>query len=182
MKLLNDLSKEISGSVLVIGYEENSTLVKTLKESKKTTIVYTLNSNGNTILKRQNKKKKLNGEKDINIKKLSKELKKQRQSFDYIICNFETILPFFRGFIKNSILTANKKIYLHDNVSTYNADEIIYRYQRYGCKIKKEEEKGMYLITINSEKIKLSKFKLFIYKIRDLFYDFFEFIGNVLIG
>ena len=57
MKLLNDLSKEISGSVLVIGYEENSTLVKTLKESKKTTIVYTLNSNGNTILKRQNKKK-----------------------------------------------------------------------------------------------------------------------------
>lgn len=182
MKLLNNLSKELSGSVLVIGFEDNSSLVKSLKENKKTTIVYTLNSNGNTVLKKQKKKKKLNGEKDINIKKLSKELKKQKQSFDYIICNFETILPFFRGFIKNSILTANKKVYLYNDISTYNVDEIVYRYKRFGCKVKKEKEKNTHLITIESEKKKLSKLKLFIYRIRDLFYDFFEFIGNILIG
>ena len=60
MNLLNNLSKELAGSVLVIGFEDNSSLVKSLKENKKTTIVYTLNSNGNTILKKQNKKKKLN--------------------------------------------------------------------------------------------------------------------------
>lgn len=182
MEILEALGNELSGNVLVIGYDDECKLVRTLKKSKRTEIVYTLNNNGNSILKRQNKKKKLNGYKDINIRKLNKELKKQKHEFDYVICNFEVILPFFRGFVKNSILISGKKLFIHNNIPTYNVDEIVYRYSRYGCKVKKEDEKKENLLTISTKNIKISKVKNFFYWFRDLFYDFFEFIANILIG
>lgn len=177
MKELNELGKKINGSVLTIGFDDDTLLIKRLKNNKNIKDLYTLVNLGNG---KRKKSKKLAGDKNINIKKLFKELEKR--TFDYIICDFDTITPFFRSFIKNSILVANKEIFLFVQGLDYEHEQIVYRYKRYGAKIKKVEEKDNYLFKIEVNGIKVPFFKSFIYWFKDISYDFVEFIADILIG
>lgn len=181
MQELNEIGKKLKGSVLVIGFGDDSKLVKDLKNNKNLNIVYTLTSNAKGKNKKtKKKKKKLNGERNIDIKKLKKEFKKQ--TFDYIICDFDIINPFFRSFIKNSILLAKEKVYLYVEGIDYDHEQIFYRYERYGAKVFKSGVKEEYLFEIKVNNVKVPFYKSFGYWFKDLGYDFIEFIGNVLIG
>ncbi len=181
MQELNAIGRNLKGSVLVIGFDDDSKFVKDLKSNKNLNIVYTLTSNiKGKNKKTKKKKKKLNGERNIDIKKLKKEFRKQ--TFDYIICDFDTISPFFRSFIKNSILLAKEKVYLYIEGTDYDHDQIFYRYERYGAKVFKSGVKEEYLFEIKVNNVKVPFYKSFGYWFKDIGYDFVEFIGNVLIG
>lgn len=180
MQELNGLPKKLKGSVLVIGFDDNGKLVNDLKNNNSINNVYTLNNNSKEKKKKNKRKKKFIGERNIDIKKLKKEFKKQ--SFDYIICDFDTITPFFRSFVKNSILLASEKVYLYVQGLDYEHEEIRYRYERYGSKVLKKGAHDEYLFEINVTKIKISFFKSFRYWLKDIRYDFVEFIANILIG
>ncbi len=181
MQELNEIGKNLKGSVLVIGFNDKSKLVKDLKNNKHLNIVYTLtNDIKGKNKKNKKKKKKLNGERNIDIKKLRKEFKKQ--TFDYIICEFDIITPFFRSFIKNSILVAKEKVYLYVEGMDYDHEQIFYRYERYGAKVFKTGVKEEYLFEIKVNNVKVPVSKSFRYWFKDLGYDFVEFIGNILIG
>jgi|GEM_PF-3294977 len=181
MQELNEIGKKLKGSVLVIGFDDDSKIVKDLKNNKNLNIVYTLTNNTKGKNKKtKKKKKKLNGERNIDIKKLKKEFKKQ--TFDYIICAFDTVTPFFRSFIKNSILLAKEKIYLYVEGTDYDHEQIFYRYERYGAKVFKSGVKEEYLFEIKVNNVKVPFYKSFRYWFKDIGYDFVEFIGNILIG
>ncbi len=181
MQELNAIGRNLKGSVLVIGFDDDSKFVKDLKSNKNLNIVYTLTSNiKGKNKKTKKKKKKLNGERNIDIKKLKKEFRKQ--TFDYIICDFDTISPFFRSFIKNSILLAKEKVYLYIEGTDYDHDQIFYRYERYGAKVFKSGVKEEYLFEIKVNNVKVPFYKSFGYWFKDIGYDFVEFIGNILIG
>lgn len=181
MQELNAIGRNLKGSVLVIGFDDDSKFVKDLKSNKNLNIVYTLTSNiKGKNKKTKKKKKKLNGERNIDIKKLKKEFRKQ--TFDYIICDFDTITPFFRSFIKNSILLAKEKVYLYVEGTDYDHDQIFYRYERYGAKVFKSGVKEEYLFEIKVNNVKVPFYKSFGYWFKDIGYDFVEFIGNILIG
>lgn len=192
MEKLDKLYKNLEGSILIIGFEDKGPIVRNLRDSKKITKLFTLNSNESSFLKRSRyknvsktakkdiDKKKLDKKKVINIKKLYKELNKE--NFDYILCDFETILPYFRSYVRNSILVSNKKVLIYVNNIDYNLDEINVRYSRYGCNVSNSKSKNEYLYEIDTKDIKVTFYKRFIYWIRDIFYDLFEFIANIIIG
>lgn len=192
MEKLDKLYKTLEGSVLVIGFEDKGPIVRNLRDSKKITKLFTLNSNEASLLKKSRykkvsktgkkeiKEKKLEKKKVINIKKLKKEFKKE--TFDYILCDFETILPYFRSFVSNSILVSNKEVLVYVNDIDYNLEEIDKRYSRYGCKVNSSKSKNEYLYIIDTNDIKTPFYKRFIYWIRDISYDFFEFVANIIIG
>ena len=85
MQELNEIGKSLRGSVLVIGFSDDSKLVKDLKNNKNLDIVYTLTSNVKGKKKKnKKKKKKLNGERNIDIKKLKKELKDTKDALEVL--------------------------------------------------------------------------------------------------
>lgn len=178
MKELDELGKKLTGSVLTIGFEGNSKLVKELNKNKMIETVYTLTND----IKGKNKKKrkKKHGDKTIDIKKLKKTFK--NESFDYIICDFDTITPFFRSFVNNSILLANKNVYLYVEGMDYEHEQIMYRYERYGAKIVKVGTYDYYLFDISVKEAKITFLKSFMYWFKDFCYDFIETLANILIG
>ena len=70
--------------------------------------------------------------KKINIKKIKKQFKKK--SLDTIICNYETIKPFYRSFIPNSIYLNKGTLYIYGNKE--DLQKIKPKYQRYTSLIK----------------------------------------------
>ena len=181
MEKLEKVLKKLKGSILIIGYDDNDKMVKELRENKDIIQLYTLNNKrSNSVFSKNSKKKRLNKSKTISIKKLKKELKKDK--FDYILCNFEVILPFFRSFVKNSILVADKNIFMYVSNDDYDYEEISKRYTRYGCEVVKTFVKTEALFEIKTENIKIPFIKKFLYWFRDVFYDIVEFVGNIMIG
>lgn len=180
MNELEKICEKLQKSVLIVGFNEESKLVKNIKKNKNIDTVYTLTNHLGEKYKKNKKKKKLNAEKNIDIKKLKKELK--GQTFDYIVCDFNTVNPFFRSFVKNSILIANKKVYLYVDGLDYEHDQILYRYERYGSKTFKSGSKEEYLFEIDVTSARVPFYKTFLYWFKDVSYDFVEFIANILIG
>ena len=62
-------------------------------------------------------------------------------------------LPYLRS-VDSSWDSETSSVY--NDISTYNVDEIVYRYKRYGCKIKKEEE--TFLKTLDKGEKRLKEF------------------------
>lgn len=178
MKQLEKIIPNLDNSVLSIGFDEESKFLKKIKENKKVKELYTIvGSSRNT---KKIKKKFLSGKKSIDVKKLSKTLKKK--TFDYTIVNFEVIKPFFRAFVKSSLKVSNKTIYLYIEDNDYDINEIIYRYNRYNNTVKKLEESSTIILEFDIKNKKNKTGKSILFKIRDLSYDFVEFVANIIIG
>ena len=184
-KRLEELIKVTKGNVLAVCLD-NILLNEFMK--KDNIILYSLSSNNSndTILGLMNKKKKdkpkykkNNKGKDINIKKLRKEIKKK--SVDYLFCNMDEMFNYYKYFIKDSIYMSNNKIYIYFN-NKIDKEFIINKYKRYDVKIKETEYKNGYLLEIDVKNAKNSFLKDKIYFIKDTMYNIAEFIGNLMIS
>lgn len=184
-KKIEELIKKTNGNVLAICLEEK--LMNEL-EKKNNINLYSLTSNNesNIVTRLVSKKKKdkpkykkNNKGKNINIKKLRKEINKK--SADYIFCNMNEMMNYYKYFIKDSIYMCNNKIYIYFD-KKIDKEFIIDRYKRYNVSIKETEYKNGYLLEIDSTKSKNNFIKDKIYFIKDTMYNIAEFIGNLLIS
>ena len=185
MEKFDLLGKKLDGSVLIIGYDEESSFSRIFKNNKNITDVYLLNNTSETLFGKNSKRKKASNNinpkrKRISITKLAKELKKI--NIDYLVCKFDTIKPFFRSFIKNSILVGKKKVYLFLDNDDMDPKEIELRYKRFGLNVNVTNHKNEYLYEIEINNYKYPFIKGLLYNIRDLGYDLVEYIANILIG
>ena len=182
-KKLEELIKNTKGNVLAICLDE-----KLIDEFDKNNNInlYSLTSNESSSIRLFNKKmkdkqkyKKNNKGKNINIKRLKKEINKN--SADYIFCNMDEIINYYKYFIKDSIYMSNNKIFIYFSKSI-DKDFILSKYNRYNVEIKETEYKNGYLLEINAVAAKNNFFRDKIYFIKDTIYNIAEFIGNLMIS
>ena len=174
---LVSIVKKLEGKILLIGFSEDDNVTKALDKSNKK---YTLFSHLTNKTKKKKAKRKFLGNKTINIKKIYKELGKEK--YDYLVCEFELIKPYFNNFIRNSCKLTMKKIYFLINDDFYDYEELIKRYSRYKANCTSQGLKDEYLVTIDVAGMKYNIFKAFLYSFRDLGYNIAEFIANVIIS
>jgi len=172
---LEEIIKKVEGNVLVIGLD-NKLLDKFDKNNKVN--LYSIDSNTNKTFGKS-KTRTTNKGKTINIKKLRKYIKDN--SVDYLICNMNEMIDYYKYFIKDSIYLNNNTIYIY---ATNDIDKefITDKYKRYNVEIKDIDYKNGYIITIDNTKGKSNFIKDKINLIKDTFYNIAEFIGNILVN
>ena len=184
-KRLEELIKQCKGNIFTVCLDD-----KLMSEfDKKNNInLYSLTSNNtaNSVIGLVSKKKKdkpkykkNNKGKDINIKKIRKEINKK--SVDYMFCNMNEVYSYYKYFIKDSIYMSNGKIYIYFN-NEINKDFIIEKYKRYTSSIKETKYKNGYLLEIDVGNAKNNFLKDILYFIKDTMYNLAELIGNLMIS
>lgn len=175
-KILNK-AKEIKGSVITIGFDEQSLIIKELNKNKNINELIILTNDDKKP--KSKKKRSIFSGKQINIKKLYKELRRNR--YDYLICNFNTIIPFLRSFVKNSIKLSDR-VCLFSFETDYDLEQLKYRYARYNAKISTIKQDDRYLFCINNKDVKIGFINSLLYWFKDIAYDITELIANIMIG
>lgn len=177
----NELTKTIekfSGNVLIIGFKEDSDVLKQVIKNKNITSETHL---FDEVKKSKSKRKRiLFGNKKISIKKMYKDLKKEK--FDYIIVDLKTVKKYLDSFIYNSYKLTNNKLFVVLDDELYDYKELMYRYKRYNAKVQSKGIKDEYLVTIDLTPMKMKTYKRIIFRIRDIFYDVLEFIASIIIA
>ena len=176
-KSLEEIIKKVEGNVLVIGLD-NKLLDKFEKNNKVNLYSIYSNKTTNNIFTKS-KKKKTNQGKTINIKKLRKYINKK--SVDYIICNLEEIMEYYKYIIKDTIFINNNIIYIY-STDKIDKEFLINKYQRYDVDIQVKEYKNGYIITIDNKNGKNNYLKDKLYLIKDTFYNIAEVIGNLMVS
>lgn len=173
---LEEIIKNTKGNVLVIALENK--LLDVFDKNNKVNL-YSISSNKNNGLFSRSNKRTTNKGKTINIKRLRKHINKK--STDYIICNMNEMINYYKYFIKDSIYLNNNIIYIYAT-NEIDKEFIIKKYKRYNVKISNVDYKNGFIITIDNTKGKNNFFKDKIYFIKDSFYNVAEMIGNILIS
>lgn len=125
------------------------------------------------------KKKKLNGTKNISIKKLRKYIKKK--SVDTLFCNMNEMNNYYKYFIKDSIYLCCDTVYLYFN-NDVDLEFIENKYKRYKTVIKSTKYKNGYIVKVDVSNAKNNWFKDKLYLLHDTLYNIIELIGNILVG
>lgn len=173
-KHLFNIIKKLEGNVLTIGIDEQ--LLSEFNKNNKVN-VYTLNKYEGKLLK--SKKRKNNSGKTINIKRLKKFFKKN--SFEYIICDYQDIKSYSKYVIRDIIRINSQKVYLYCS-SEENIELIIRRFKRYGSDIEIKKFKSYILLEIDNTLSKTNWFLDKIYYIIDTIYNLIDLISNILIS
>ena len=173
---LESVIKNLSGNVLVIGLDEK--LIEKLNHNNNINL-YSISSNKSTSTTKKSKKRITNNGKTINIKRLRKYINKK--STNYIICNMNEMMSYYKYFIKDSIFLNNNTIYIYAN-NDIDKNFLIKRYKRYNVKLTVNEYKNGYIIKIDSSLAKNNFIKDKLYLLSDTFYNIAETIGNILIS
>lgn len=179
MTLISDLkniSKNVSGKVLVIGLE-NKTVEQVLDKNENIIELYTMKFNGKKKIKDKSRGKR---GKSISIKKIRKIFKKKR--IDYIICNIEDINKFLRTFIRDSIYINKSKLYIYGTKENLDIELIENRYKRYNTSIIVTEYNKDLLMEIDNSNAYNNKIKDIFYNICDIGYNIVNTIGDLLIN
>lgn len=173
-KYLTNEIKEMRGNVISIGVDDK--LINALKRNSNINI-YSINKTDSSIVFRKKKRTTSSG-KNINIKKLSKYFKKK--SIDYILCDYEQIMLYYKYIFRDSIYLNNNKIYFY---AKENIDmDYISKYKRYNSKITSKKFDGYNVIIVDNSKAKTNKVKNAWFLIIDTFLNFLDFISNILAG
>lgn len=173
---LEEIIKKTKGNVLIIGLDDK--LIDKFDKNNKVNL-YSIYSSKTSGLFSKSKNKQTNKGKSINIKKLRKYISKK--SVDYLICNMETVMEYYKYIIKDTIYLNNNIIYIYSS-NNIDKDFIIQKYKRYNVEINFTDYKNGYIITINNNNGKNNYFKDKLYFIKDTLYNLAEAIGNILIG
>lgn len=174
---LQEIIKKIEGNVLAVCLDDK--LIDMLNKNNKVNL-YSIESNNNKLSNfKSNKKRKTNKGKSINIKKLRKHINKK--SVNYLFCNMNEMLPYYKYFIKDSIYLNNNIIYLYFD-KNIELDFILDKYKRYNVKIEKVEFKNGYILKIDNTNGKNYYFKDKLYFIKDTLFNIAETIGNIMIS
>lgn len=177
---LVSIVKKLEGKILLIGFSEDDKVTKAIDKNNKKYTLFSHLTNQTKEKKGFRKKRKFLGNKTINIKKLYKELGKER--YDYIVCDFEIVKSYLNNFIKNSYRLTGKNIYFFINDDLYDYEEVVKRYSRYKAKCSSKGTNDEYIVTIDVEEMKYNIFKAFLYNFRDFGYNMAEFITSIIIS
>ena len=176
MRKLNTIIKGLKGTLLGIGLDEK--LLEIIEKNNDINNCFIMEDRS-----RLSKKFDFFGggkDKKINIKKIRKIFKKK--TLDNIICNYETIKPYFRRFVSNSIYINKGKLYIYGNLTNDDIEKIQTRYSRYKSKITIQKEKDYAIIIIDNADIKTGFFKDKLYIFLDFFTDFIDILTTLLVG
>ena len=173
---LTKIIKTFSNNVLIVGFSSDSHVIKEIEKNKKIVMQTHLSSD----TKKGKGKKKLFGNKKISIKKMYKELKKEK--YDFILVELDVVKKYLDPFIYNSYKLTNNKIYFVLNDDLYNYKELMYRYERYNAKATSKGFKDDYIVSIELDNMKMKLYKRVLFRIRDIFYDILEFIASIIIA
>lgn len=157
--------KKMSGVTLGIGID-NDKLKDELNKNNDINICYLLEENNKIFGKKKfsfNKKLKT-----VNIKKIKSVFKKKR--IVNLICNYKTISPFLRTFVKDSVFINSDKLYIY---GTGDYDKILNSYKRYTDDIEVINNKDGFIIIVNNKNTKNGFFK-------DFYYSFLYIMANIL--
>ena len=170
-------AKNVKGNILTLGFANNSKLVQTINNSKKVNNIITLTNKGNS---KKNSIKKTFGGKTVRVTKLKKYFK--NINTDYIFVEYSSVERFLKTIIRDTIDLSNEKVYMFIDKKINDPEEILKRYERYGCTVKMMGNNNIYVLTIDTRNIKTKKIKNIIYYIKDIIYSIEEAIAYVLIG
>jgi hypothetical protein len=165
---LKKIINTFKGSVLGIGLDEE--LMDLINKNDAILDCDILSNDINTSQAKKSFKNK-----SININKIRKIYKKKK--VDYIICNYDVILPYIKKFVKNSVYINKNKLYFY-NIS--DTSLVKTRYSRYDTKIK--EYKNNSIIEIDNTNSKNNFIKDLFYSIKDSISFLIEIIGDILMG
>ena len=169
-------AKNVKGNILTLGFANNSKLVQTINNNKKVNNIITLTNKGNS---KKNSIKKTFGGKTVRVTKLKKYFK--NINTDYIFVEYSSVERFLKTIIRDTIDLSNEKVYMFIDKKINDPEEILKRYERYGCTVKMMGN-NIYVLTIDTRNIKTKKIKNIIYYIKDIIYSIEEAIAYVLIG
>ena len=136
--------ENMSGITLGIGIEDEN-VKNAIQNNNNIKICYLLEENYSKLNKK--KMKIFNHGKTVNIKKIKKVFKKKR--IDNLICNYKTIKPFLKTFVRDSVYINKGKLYIYGKKEDYS--ELIKRYNRYTNNIKIDEKNDKFLIIIDNK-------------------------------
>lgn len=174
-KTLVNLIKKMSGTTLGIGIE--SEMIKdSIQKNDNIKTCYLLEENTSGFSK---KKFKFNKKfKTINIKKIRKVFKKKR--IDNLICNYHSVKPFLKTFIKDSVYINKDKLYIYGQKT--DLQSLIKKYNRYTDAIEIKEDKNQFLLIIDNSKAKNKKLKDIIYWWSDTIENIIDFLTVFLVN
>ena len=174
---LENIIKKCEGNVLAICLDNK--LMDQLNKNNNIGLISIESDRVSGIGKKTGKKKKLNGSKNISIKKLRKYIKKK--TVGTIFCNMNEMNTYYKYFIKDSIYLCCGTIYLYfDN--DIELEFIESKYKRYKTVIESTKYKNGYIVKVDVSKAKNNYFKDKLYLIHDSLYNLVEIIGNILVG
>lgn len=173
---LESIIKNCKGNILTVCLDQK--LMEAFNSNNNISLL-SIQSNNNLGGNIKTKKKKLNGSKNINIKKLRKYIKKK--SVDIMFCNMNEMYEYYKHFIKDSIYLCNNTIYLYfDN--NIDIEFIKKKYNRYKVIIEETKYKNGYLLKIDVSNAKNSWIKDKLYLLSDTMYNLIEIISNILVS
>lgn len=173
-KFFKSITKELSGNIITIGIDDK--ILTLLKQNKKVNIYDINKAPGISLFQR--KKRITSSGKKINIKKLYKYFNKK--SIDFIICDYEEIVNYYKYVFRDSIYLNNKKIYYY---AKKDIDiEYMDKYKRYLSKVTIKQFEDYNVIIIDNSNSKTNRFKNVIYYIGDTINNFIDFISNIMVG
>ena len=167
--------KEMEGNLLGIGIN-NEKIKKAINKNNKINIC--------NLLKKKKKgfgKHKLASNKHgrkVNIKKIKKVFRKKR--VDNVICNLETVKPYLKTFVRDSVYINKGKLYIYGSFEDLN--ELTIKYQRYTKDIKIEKEGKVSILIVNNQNTKNNKLKDIGYWWADTFTAFVDFLTLILVN
>lgn len=175
---LENIIKNCKGNVLAVCLDDS--LMEKLNKNNNIGLVSIESSkNVSSGAKTSTKKKKLNGTKNISIKKLRKYFNKK--SVDVLFCNMNEMNEYYKYFIRDSIYLCIGTVYLYfDN--NIDKDFIIEKYKRYNVTIEETQYKNGYILKIDTSLAKNYYIKDKLYMIHDTLYNLIELIGNILVS
>ena len=116
--------------------------------------------------------------KTINIKKIKKVFKKKR--IENLICNYKTINPFSKTFVRDSVFINKNKLYIYGQKENY--EDLVKKYKRYTNDIKIEKNKDNFIIIINNQNTTNQKLKDFKYWWLDTLNNFADILTGILVN
>ena len=173
---LESIIKNCKGNILTVCLDQK--LMEAFNSNNNITLL-SIESNSKLGTNSKTKKKKLNGSKNISIKKLRKYINKK--SVDILFCNMNEMYDYYKHFIKDSIYLCNNTIYLYfDNNIDLNF--IKKKYNRYNVTIEETKYKNGYILKIDASAAKNSFIKDKFYLLHDSLYNLMEIISNILVS
>ena len=173
---MEEIIKKVEGNVLTVCLDYK--LMDKFDNNNRINL-YSIDSNTSVGIFKNKNKRKTNKGKNINIKKLRKYINKK--SVDYMFCNMNEIIHYYKYFIRDSVHLNNNKLYIYAD-NDIDKELLIKNYKRYTKKIECIDYKTGYIIIVDNKNTKTNYFKDKLYFIKDTFYNLAESIGNLLIS
>lgn len=173
-KFLIQEIRQMQGSLIGFGITSEK-MKQEIQDNDKINTCYLLDSTSGFNKK---KMKIFSKGKTINIKKIKKVFKKKR--IDNIISNYETIKPFLKTFVRDSVYINKNKLYIYGTKEDY--EDLIQKYKRYTDNIVVKKEKDYFIIIIDNKDTTNNKIKDIIYWWKDTFSSIADFLTLILVN